>query len=280
MREIYYEQIKAAVKQCVLKANLELPEDIEAALRVAWAGEDSERARGLLQIILDNAEMARQQRMAICQDTGLVAVTISIGQDVHIVGGDINEAVNAGIREGYQEGWFRKSVVTDPLERVNSGDNTPAVIHYELAAGDHFIITVLPKGAGSENMGQLTMLKPAQGWEGVRDFVVKVVKEAGGNACPPVIVGVGIGGNMEMASYLAKKALLRPINRRHNKPRLAQLELELLKMVNRLGLGPQGLGGATTALAVNIESYPTHIACLPVAVSLGCHATRRSSCEL
>jgi fumarate hydratase subunit alpha len=280
MREIYYEQIKAAVKQCVLKANLELPEDIEAALRVAWAGEDSERARGLLQIMLDNAEMARQQRMAICQDTGLVAVTISIGQDVHIVGGDINEAVNAGIREGYQEGWFRKSVVTDPLERVNSGDNTPAVIHYELAAGDHFIITVLPKGAGSENMGQLTMLKPAQGWEGVRDFVVKVVKEAGGNACPPVIVGVGIGGNMEMASYLAKKALLRPINRRHNKPRLAQLEQELLKMVNRLGLGPQGLGGATTALAVNIESYPTHIACLPVAVSLGCHATRRSSCEL
>lgn len=280
MREIHCEQIKAAVRQCVLKANLELPEDIEAALQGALTKEDSERARGLLQIILDNAEKARQQQMAICQDTGLVAVTIAMGQEVHIVGGDINEAVNAGIREGYQEGWFRKSVVTDPLERINSGDNTPAVIHYELSAGDHFTITVLPKGAGSENMGQLTMLKPAQGLEGVRDFVVKVVKEAGANACPPLIVGVGIGGNMEAAAYLAKKALLRQVGQHHPKSELAGLENELLGLVNQLGWGPQGLGGATTALAVNVETYPTHIACLPVAVSLGCHATRRSSCNL
>ncbi len=280
MREIHCEQIKAAVKDCVLKANLELPGDIVIALQEAAEKEESPRARSLMKIMLDNAEMAIQQQMAVCQDTGLVAVTICMGQDVHIVGGDISEAVNAGIRDGYREGWFRQSVVSDPLERINSGDNTPAVIHYEVSAGDHFSITVFPKGAGSENMGQLTMLKPSQGLEGVREFVVKVVKEAGGNACPPLVVGVGIGGNMEMAAYMAKKALLRPVDRRHPKNELAALEIELLGLVNQLGLGPQGLGGESTALAVNIETYPTHIACLPVAVSLSCHATRRSSCEL
>lgn len=280
MREIHCEQIKAAVKVCVLKANIELPGDILTALQDSIARETSPRSRGILEILIDNARMAVQQKMAICQDTGLVAVTIAMGQDVHVVGGDINEAVNAGIREGYQEGWFRQSVVTDPLERINSGDNTPAVIHYEISAGDHFTITVLPKGAGSENMGQLTMLKPAQGLEGVREFVVKVVKQAGANACPPLIVGVGIGGNMEMAAYLAKKALLRPVGQYHPKSELADLEVELLGLVNQIGWGPQGLGGETTALAVNVETYPTHIACLPVAVSLGCHATRRSSCDL
>lgn len=280
MREIHCEQIKAAVKNCVLKANIELPGDILTALQDSLAGETSPQSRGVLEIIINNARMAAQQKMAICQDTGLVAVTIAMGQDVHVVGGDINEAVNAGIREGYREGWFRQSVVTDPLERLNSGDNTPAVIHYEISSGDHFTVTVLPKGAGSENMGQLTMLKPAQGLEGVREFVVEVVKQAGPNACPPLIVGVGIGGNMEMAAYQAKKALLRPVGQNHPKSELAALEVELLGLVNQIGWGPQGLGGETTALAVNVETYPTHIACLPVAVSLGCHATRRSSCDL
>jgi fumarate hydratase subunit alpha len=280
MREIHCDQITAAVRECVLKANVELPPDIREALNQAYNREDSSRARQILKILLTNAEMAEEKKMAICQDTGLVAVNIDMGQEVHVVGGDINQAVNEGVRQGYRDGYFRKSVVSDPLQRINSGDNTPAIIHYQLLPGDHFNITVLPKGAGSENMGQLTMLKPAQGLDGMRDFVVRVVKEAGANACPPLIVGVGIGGNMEMAAYLAKKALLRPVDERHHRADLAVLESELLEAINRLGFGPQGMGGQTSALAVNIETYPTHIACLPVAVSLGCHATRRSSCTL
>jgi len=280
MREIHCDQITAAVRECVLKANVELPGDVLEALKAAHRREDSALAHRILDILLTNAGMAVEKNMAICQDTGMVAVSIDMGQEVRVVGGDINQAINEGIRQGYRDGYFRKSVVSDPLQRINSGDNTPAIIHYQLSPGDHFNITVMPKGAGSENMGQLAMLKPAQGLEGVRDFVVKVVKDAGANACPPLIVGVGIGGNMEMAAYLSKKALLRPINIRHHQADLAALEKEWLELINQLGLGAQGMGGKTTALAVNIETYPTHIACLPVSVSLGCHATRRSSCEL
>lgn len=280
MREIHCEQIKAAVRDCVMRANLELPGDIIEALTLALSRESKVRARKCLTIILDNAHMAVEEKMAICQDTGLVTVIIEMGQDVHIVGGDINKAVNEGIGEGYRDGFFRKSVVNDPLQRINSGDNTPAIIHYRLSAGEHFQITVFPKGAGSENMGQLAMLKPAQGLSGVCEFVLKVVKEAGANACPPLIVGVGIGGNMEKAAFLAKEALLRPVHIRHRNPELADLEGKLLGLINQLGIGPQGMGGQTTAMAVNIETYPTHIASLPVAVSLGCHATRRSRCQL
>lgn len=280
MREIHCEQIRAAVRELVLKANVELPSDVVEALKAAHKQEESALARRILGILLTNAEMALEKKMAICQDTGMVSVHIDMGQEVRVVGGDINQAVNEGIRQGYQEGYFRKSVVNDPLSRINSGDNTPAIIHYQLSPGDHFNITVMPKGAGSENMGQLAMLKPAQGLAGVRDFVIKAVKEAGANACPPLIVGVGIGGNMEMAAYLSKKALLRPLNTRHHRAELRTLEDEWLGLINRLGMGPQGMGGKTTALAVNIETYPTHIASLPVAVSLSCHATRRRSCKL
>ncbi len=280
MRQIHCEQIKAAVKNCVIKANLELPQDIQKALLKAKGQESNPLAQKLLGIILENAHLARQDSMAICQDTGLVAVIVEMGQEVHIVGGDINAAINAGIKAGYQEGYFRKSVVSDPLKRVNSGDNTPAVIHYQLMPGDGFKICVFPKGAGSENMSQLQMLSPSAGLNGVCEFVLKVVQEAGANACPPLIVGVGLGGNLEKVAQLAKQALLRHIDIPHNDSQLAALEGRLLVLINQLGIGPQGLGGQTTALAVNIASYPTHIASLPVAVNLGCHATRRSSCCL
>lgn len=280
MREIHYEQIKRAVKDCVIKANVELPGDILEALTLAHKREDHPLARKLLAIILDNAKLAAEEKIAICQDTGMVTVVIEMGQEVHVVGGDISAAVNEGIAAGYRDGYFRKSVVNDPLERINSGDNTPAIIHYQVSAGDGFRISVLPKGAGSENMSRLAMLKPAQGYDGVCQFVLKVVKEAGANACPPLIVGVGLGGNLEKAAFMAKKALLRPIDMRHHEPETAGLEVKLLEKINQLGLGPQGIGGLTTALAVNIETYPTHIASLPVAVNLGCHATRRSTCTL
>lgn len=280
MREILWTDIRKAVAGAVLRANTELPEDILEALQCAVVRERFPRARKILGTILDNALIARNQHMAMCQDTGLVAVSVSIGQDVHIIGGEIGAAINEGIRDGYREGYFRKSVVNDPIERINTGDNTPAVIHYQISTGSHLEIQVLPKGAGSENMGQLVMLKPADGIDGVRSFVIQVVENAGANACPPIIVGVGIGGNMEMAAWLAKKALLRPVNQRNPHDAIKALENAWLDQVNGLGIGPQGMGGDTTALAVNIETYPTHIASLPVAVSLGCHATRRVGVSL
>lgn len=280
MREIEANKIRESVRDAVIRANIVLPEDILSALQAAKEKESSPRARRLLDILLENAALANNERMALCQDTGLVAVTVELGQEVAVQGGDLEEAINQGIREGYQQGYFRKSVVQDPFSRTNTGDNTPAVIHTEVKSGNHFRVGILPKGAGSENMGQVMMLKPAQGLDGVKEFILKVVKEAGANACPPVIVGAGIGGNMEKAAHLAKKALMRSVNERNSRPDLADLEREMLAAVNSLGIGPQGMGGDTTALAVNIEAYPTHIACLPVAVALGCHCTRRVMVEL
>jgi fumarate hydratase subunit alpha len=280
MRQIHVDKIKEAVEQAVLQANTQLPEDITAALRRFHKQERSANARRLLEITLENAELARNECMALCQDTGLVVVDIELGQEAILVGGDLETAINQGIRDGYNRGYFRKSVVKDPLERVNTGDNTPAIIHIHLVPGNGLKLNILPKGGGSENMGQLAMLKPSQGIQGVKDFIVKAVKEAGANPCPPIIIGAGVGGNMEKAALLAKKALIREIGTKNPNPALAALEEEILSMVNGLGVGPQGMGGDTTALAVHIETYPTHIACLPVAVNLGCHSTRRVTVEI
>lgn len=275
MREIHIDRIKQEVEKAVVEANTILPSDIREAMEEARDREGQSRAQNLLDICLKNASLAAQQGVAICQDTGMVVVEIEIGQDVHIVGGNMEDAINQGIRDGYQKTYFRKSVVAHPLKRVNTGDNTPAIIHAHLISGDTMEISVLPKGAGSENKGQLAMLIPAQGIQGVKDFILKVVKEASGNPCPPILVGVGIGGNMEKAALLSKKALLRQVGNRNADPEMASLERSLLEEINSLGIGPQGLGGKTTALDVFIETYPTHIACLPVAVCLGCHVTRR-----
>ncbi|MDI9479767.1 MAG: fumarate hydratase [Syntrophomonadaceae bacterium] len=276
MRIVKVEQIKETVKQAVRAANTQLPEDILDGLQKACAKETVPRARRLLEILLENAHLAQIENMPLCQDTGLVTIQIQLGQEVSLTGGDLYEAIDQGVREGYLEGYFRASMVKDPLERVNTGDNTPAVVHLEMTPGDQVVITVFPKGAGSENMGRTAMLKPADGWPGVRRFIIETVKIANANPCPPIIVGVGLGGNMEKACLLAKKALLRPINRSHADSRIADLEAQLLQDINQLGIGPQGLGGDTTALAVNMEVFPTHIASLPVAVSLNCHSTRRA----
>ena len=280
MRQINIKEIKTAVAAAVIKANINLPEDIKGALESAMTRESLASAARFLQIIIENAQIAARDRMALCQDTGMVVAHIELGQEVHLVGGELEEAINQGIREGYQQGYLRKSVVKDPFDRINTGDNTPAIVHIKLVAGDGLRIVLFPKGAGSENMGQLAMLKPSAGMEGVKDFIIKVVQEASGNPCPPIIVGVGVGGNMEKAAQLAKHALLREVGQPNPRPELDALELEMLQKVNALGIGVQGLGGDTTALAVNIETYPTHIACLPVAVNLGCHSTRRITIEL
>lgn len=280
MRRINVDEVRAAIKDMVIEANIMLPPDVKEAMTAAAEREHSARARNLLKICLENAELAAAENMALCQDTGLAVVDMEIGQEVQLYGGDLETAINRGVSDGYTAGGLRKSMVRDPLDRVNTGDNSPAVINYHIVPGDGLKITVLPKGAGSENMGRLAMLKPAQGAEGVKEFVIKTVQDAGGNPCPPVIVGVGIGGNMEKAAWLAKKALMRLVGQENPDARLAELETELLEKINHTGIGPQGLGGDTTALAVHIETYPTHIACLPVAVCIGCHATRRLSRNL
>ena len=236
-----------------------------------WPG-----AREILERIVENYEIADAENQPICQDTGVACVFLKIGQEVHI-NGDIQEAVNEGVRQGYREGYLRKSVVRDPLDRVNTGDNTPAFIYYELVPGDKVEITVAPKGFGSENMSRIKMLRPSDGVEGVKDFVVNAVEEAGPNPCPPIVVGVGIGGTFDKAALLAKKALLRPVDEPNANPFYQALEQELLEKINALGIGPQGLGGRTTALAVNIETMPTHIAGLPVAVNINCHVTRHQT---
>lgn len=277
MRRINVEEITLAIKEMVIEANTRLPEDIKSALTGAMEKETFARAQQILGVCLENAELAASEQMALCQDTGLAVIDLKIGQELQLYGGDLETAVNKGVSEGYLAGSLRKSIVKDPLNRINTGDNSPAVIHVQMVAGENIKITVLPKGAGSENMGQMAMLKPAQGVDGVKDFVLKVVADAGGNPCPPIIVGVGIGGNMEKAAMLAKQALMREIGRKNPDNQLAELETELLGKINQMKIGPQGLGGDTTALAVHIETYPTHIACLPVAVCLGCHSTRRAS---
>lgn len=280
MREINVQEITKEVARLCIEANYYLSEDIKKSLEEAYESESWAIGKDIIGKILENAGIAKRESMPMCQDTGLTVVFVEIGQDVHLVGGNVEDAVNEGVRRGYTEGYLRKSVVKDPLDRVNTKDNTPAVIHYNLVPGDKVKITVSPKGFGSENMSKLKMLKPSDGVEGVKDFILQTVKEAGPNPCPPIIVGVGIGGTFEKAAYLAKKSLLRPVDQHNLNPFYAELEKELLEKVNNLGIGPQGFGGRTTALSVNIESYPTHIAGLPVAVNISCHATRHAEVEI
>ncbi len=277
MREIPVSQISETVADLCVTANQYLPPDVLSALTAAAGQETSSRGREILELLVENTRIAASEELPICQDTGMAVVFVELGQEVHIIGGSLTEAINAGVREGYRRGYLRNSVVSDPLERKNTRDNTPAVIHLDLVPGDALRITVLPKGFGSENMSRLTMLKPSDGIEGVKQFVVEAVRLAGGNPCPPIIVGVGIGGTMEKAAILAKTALLRPLPQPHPKESIRALEAELLAAINGTGVGPQGLGGVVTALGVKVEIYPTHIAGLPVAVNLSCHASRHAA---
>ena len=279
MREIDSSLICEVVARLCIDANYHLPPDMKKQIISSSKEESWETASIILDQIIENFNIADENLQPICQDTGLACVFLSIGQDVHIKG-NLEEAVNEGVRKGYSQGYLRKSVVSDPLNRVNTGDNTPAMIYYDICPGDKIKITVAPKGFGSENMSQIKMLKPSDGIEGVKDFVIKVVEDAGPNPCPPIVVGVGIGGTFDKAAYLAKKALMRPVDQRNRELFYAELEEELLEKINALGIGPQGFGGRTTALAVNIEKFPTHIAGLPVAVNINCHVTRHMTEEI
>lgn len=280
MREIHISEIENTVAELLVKANKILPDDLCRCIACGEQAESAPLPRGIMHSLLDNLDAAKELDIPICQDTGMAVLFFEIGQDVHIVGGDFEEAVNRGTAKGYTEGLLRKSVVRDPLRRVNTEDNTPAVIHTRIVRGDKIRITAAPKGFGSENMSQMKMFTPSAKKEDLMDFVVQVVKDAGGNPCPPMVVGVGFGGNFEHCAYLAKKALCRPVSERNTNPFYADMEKELLERINALGIGPQGFGGKTTALAVNIETAPTHIAGLPVAVNIGCHVTRHASAEI
>ena len=279
MRNIDAKVIEDTVARLCIEANLRLPPDVINAIERAEKAEPWDGAKRILSLLGDNVRIASEKTLPVCQDTGMACVFVELGQDVHI-DGDFEEAVNNGVRRGYGEGYLRKSVVFDPLRRVNTGDNTPALLTVKLTRGDKMRITVMPKGFGSENMSTLKMLKPADGVEGVKNFVLETVEKAGANPCPPIIVGVGIGGSFDKAAYLAKHALLRPVNEPNPDEYYAALESELLDKINALGIGPQGFGGKTTALAVLIEAMPTHVAGLPVAVNISCHATRRASASL
>ena len=273
MRTIHASLLTDTIASLCVEANCRLPEDMRRSIENARNEEKWDTARGILDKIIENYNIADEKFVPICQDTGVCCVFLKIGTDVHIEG-DLIEAVNEGVRRGYRDGYLRKSVVGDPLRRVNTGDNTPAMLYTELVPGDKLELTVAPKGFGSENMSKLAMLKPSDGVEGVKDYVVKTVEEAGPNPCPPIVVGVGIGGTFDKAALLAKKALMRSTDERNKDEYYAALEAELLDRINALGIGPQGFGGRTTALAVNIETMPTHIAGLPVAVNINCHVTR------
>ena len=280
MKEVNINSIIDCVERLCIEANYYLNDDILEEINRGKEHEASEIGKNILGKLVENARIAGTDKVAICQDTGMAVVFADIGQEVHISGGSLTDAINEGVRRGYRNGYLRKSVVRDPLDRINTGDNTPAVIHYTIVEGDKIRITVAPKGFGSENMSALKMLKPSDGLEGVRSFIVDTVSAAGPNPCPPVIIGVGIGRTMEKAAVLAKKALTRPVNVRSNIEYVKELEIELLNKINKLGIGPAGLGGRVTALAVNINVYPTHIAGLPVAVNISCHATRHAEAEL
>ena len=276
MREIASEQIMAVIRRLCIQANCILPEDVRARIAACAQEEPWPQAQEILEQITQNYTVAQERMQPICQDTGMACVFLEIGQEVHVTG-NLTAAVHEGVRQGYRDGYLRKSVVKDPLRRVNTGDNTPAMIYWDIVPGDRLRITVAPKGFGSENMSQIKMLKPSDGEEGVKDFVVKAVEEAGPNPCPPIVVGVGIGGTFDKAALLAKRALLRPLGQPSQDPFYAAMEAELLGRVNALGIGPQGFGGRTTALAVAIETAPTHIAGLPVAVNINCHVTRHQT---
>lgn len=276
MREIEVNEIIDAVRELCIKVNCVLNDDVYNALEAAKNTEKSPIGKEILCQLTDNADIAKNENVPICQDTGMAIVFVELGQEVHIKGGLLNDAINEGVRRGYRDGYLRKSVVSDPFIRENTKDNTPAIIHYDIVEGDKIKIIVAPKGFGSENMSKIFMLKPSAGIEGAKDAIVQAVDEAGPNPCPPMVVGVGVGGNFEMAALLAKKALLRPIGSHSDKPHLREMEEELLERMNSLGIGPQGLGGVTTVLGVNVESFPTHIAGMPIAVNISCHVTRHA----
>ena len=280
MRIIHTEEIISNIREMCIEANHMLTPDMQKALECAVTDEKSPIGQKVLGQLQDNLQIAQEDTIPICQDTGMAVVFLEIGQDVHFEGGSLTDAINEGVRQGYVDGYLRKSVVKDPLIRENTKDNTPAVIYYDLVPGDKVRITVAPKGFGSENMSRIFMLKPADGIEGVKNAILTAVKDAGPNACPPMVVGVGIGGTFEKCALLAKKALTRPVDERSSIPYVKELEEELLATINRLGIGPGGLGGSTTALAVNIDTYPTHIAGLPVAVNICCHVNRHCVREL
>ncbi len=277
VRALPVEEITACVARLCIQANRVLPASMEGLLADACEAEPFAPAKETLCLLCQNAVIAREQQMPVCQDTGMAVVYVELGQDVHLVGGTLEEAVNLGIAAGYREGFLRKSVVQDPLHRTNTGDNTPAVLHVKLAPGDRVKLTLSPKGFGSENMSRLAMLMPSDGLEGVKDFVVETARLAGANPCPPMVLGVGIGGTFEKVAALAKEALVEPRKGPHPDPFYAALEAELLERINGLGIGPQGFGGRTTALAVRIKAFPTHIAGLPIAVNMGCHVNRHAS---
>lgn len=277
MREISADIITKAIKEMCIEANCYVSKDILDTIGKYKEKEESPIGKDILEQIQENAEIAKNKMMPMCQDTGMAVVFCEIGQEVHVTDMSLTDAINQGVREGYEEGFLRKSVVKDPFHRENTKDNTPAIIHYDIVPGNDIKITVAPKGFGSENMSKIAMLKPADGIEGAKKAILNIVEQAGGNACPPMIIGVGIGGTFEKAAFLAKKALLRPVGNNSAIDYVEEMEKELLENINKLGIGPGGLGGRTTALAVNIETYPTHIAGLPVAVNISCHATRHST---
>jgi fumarate hydratase subunit alpha len=276
MRTINTEEITSVVKEMCIEANHFLAPDMDEAMKQAVDTEQSELGKKILNQLQENLKIAGEEMIPICQDTGMAVFFIEVGQEVHLEGALIEDAINEGVRQGYIEGYLRKSVVSDPILRENTKDNTPAVIHYSIVSGDQIKITFAPKGFGSENMSRIFMLKPADGIEGVKKVILTAVKDAGPNACPPMVVGVGVGGTFEKCAILAKKALTRPVNEHSGIPYVAEMESELLDKINHLGIGPGGLGGTTTALAVNINTYPTHIAGLPVAVNICCHVNRHA----
>lgn len=277
MREINVSQITDVVERLCIEANTHLPGDVKNAICQCRATEDWDIAKGVLDKIITNYEIADAENVPICQDTGMACVFLEIGQDVHLVGGNLAEAVDEGVRRGYTNGYLRKSVVADPVRRGNTGDNTPAMLYTEIVPGEQIKITVGPKGFGSENMSQIRMFKPSAGLQGIKDFIIEAVETAGPNPCPPMVVGVGIGGTFDKAALLAKKALMRPVDSENPDPFYADLEKEMLEKINKLGIGPQGFGGKTTAIGLNIETLPTHIAGMPCAININCHVTRHKS---
>lgn len=280
MRELNVKEITCALREMAISINHQLSPDMCKLLNNSDSKEESPLGKQILGQLKENMQIAKDEMIPICQDTGMAVVFAEIGQDVHLIGGNLEDAINEGIRQGYVDGYLRKSVVADPIQRVNTKDNTPAVIHYSIVPGDKVKLTLSPKGFGSENMSKVYMLKPAQGIEGVKEAVLTAVKEAGPNACPPIVVGVGIGGTFEKCAILAKKALTRNALSHNQIPYVKELEIELLEKINNLGIGPAGLGGRITALAVNVETYPTHIAGLPVGINICCHVNRHISREL
>lgn len=277
MREISAGTITDTVERLCIDANVHLPEDVKQAIKDCRAVEDWDTAKNVLDDIIRNFEIAESEEVPVCQDTGMACVFLEIGQDVHISGGDLTDAVNEGVRRGYEKGYLRKSVVADPIRRGNTGDNTPAMIYTEIVPGENIKITVGPKGFGSENMSAIRMFKPSAGLQGIKDFILETVRVAGPNPCPPVVVGVGIGGTFDKAALLAKKALMRPVDCANPDPYYAELEAEMLGRINEMGTGPQGFGGRTTAIGLNIEVMPTHIAGMPCAVNMSCHVTRHKT---